>query len=230
MPFRAPRNSASSSPTAPARTPGALERLAWRISSWTSKGILTMLVLLAGWAFGCQVLRWWAEAPEPDAPPSPLAAAGALDYPALPSDLEFGEGQWAFTHQTLAAEPEQVLAALRAAARQALLQAAVPLDVPSPAEERFVQSLTPRQPVEQQPGQWCIYALSEAFPLVVGLHAATADAPRKPDEVVPLGYRVVSWGMAVPVGSAHLDFIHFSSTACSSSPRQRDRRDSVASE
>ena len=40
--------------------PPGFAGLAKRISAWTTRGLLTLMVLVAGLGFGRQVLKWWA--------------------------------------------------------------------------------------------------------------------------------------------------------------------------
>ena len=65
--------------------------LARRISAWTTRGLLTLMVLVAGFGLGRQVLRWWADDAAPASPKSMPAAGDSLGDPAKPHTVEFGD-------------------------------------------------------------------------------------------------------------------------------------------
>jgi hypothetical protein len=164
--------------------------LARRISSWTSKGLVSALVLAAGLAFGSQVLRWWAAdkiLPDSSAglelADGPLAADGLGD-PAREHRLRFGESPWSMTCRTVVASKQDALAMLRAACAELIRSDdGLPATPPEAAEREWLVVLSSRQPVQQEPGRWALYESEEPNVIVVGTRP---------------GPRVVTWGMAIP--------------------------------
>lgn len=180
-------------------------RLAWQISSWTSRALLSAIVLVAGVAFGRQVLVWWA-ADSPEGKPIAQTALGyglddGLGDPTRPHFIEFGDQSWGFSQQMIKAPPEKVRALLRASCREAVQSDGRPSDATGPSEKELLKSLATREPIEESPGQWQIYALEEPFPMVVGLRREKPAHPAAASQPVALpASRVVSWGLAIPKG------------------------------
>lgn len=98
--------------------PHGFAHLAKRISAWTTNGLLTLVILLAGLVFGRQVLKWWAADATPPAETSvaPLASDGLGD-PAKAHFLQFGNQPWAIERQEIRGDKEQAAAALRCNAK-----------------------------------------------------------------------------------------------------------------
>lgn len=207
---------AGASPAGP-----GLARLAGRISAWTTRGVLSAMILVIGLGFGRQVIVWWAddrsersaasEASEADskAPPPPDPA---------PYRLELGDKDWTILQQQAAGSRAQASAALRARCRQITAQAPLPADDAGPAERRFLETIAGRRPVDEAPGQWQLFEIDGPFLLVAGTRfrgGAEADAGRR---VAPPECRVVTWGMAVPHGPQGWTLYAFHAAAPSTEP------------
>jgi hypothetical protein len=182
-------------------------RVARQVSSWTSRGILTVVILAAGLVFGREILRWWgADAEVASRPPQDVDAGEGMGDPAQPLRLQFGDQNWSFTQRTLVGTGKEVAATLRAGCRQAMRSAADPGDPPGPAEQHFLRTLAGSKPVEEA-GQSQLYELEGAFPMVAGVRqvrsedSGTALSPVPPAAPPPqLTRRVVTWSLAVPKG------------------------------
>ena len=183
-------------------------RVAKQISSWTTRAVLTVMILVAGVAVGREVLDWWRadSAPAPG-PVQTVAVGEGLEDPTGPQLMQFGDQQWSFTRQTLRGSAKDVTAALRAACRKATGPAAMPPGVPGPAEKEFLRSVAGKKPVEEAPGQWRVYELEDAFPMVAGVRVGPAGQPPEPL------LRVVAWAMAFPQGSGEWAAYQFSGAA-----------------
>jgi hypothetical protein len=185
--------------------PPGFARVARQVSSWTSKGILTVVILVAGLVFGREVLTWWGS----DMTAAPQLARGVavgegLGNPAEPHWLQFGDQSWSFTLQAAGGSAKEVAATLRANCRATTQAAVVPDDPPGPAEQDFLRSVAGRKPVEEEAGKWQLYELEGAYPMVAGvLGTQRAEPARSNVAPVPSPHfarRVVTWGLAVPKG------------------------------
>ena len=94
--------SPGNSPPAPRRSFG---RLALRISAWTTKGLLSAIILVAGLGFGRQVLHWWAaDRQPPQAAPAAALADNRLGDPTQPHVFQFGNQPWSLRQQAIAGD------------------------------------------------------------------------------------------------------------------------------
>ncbi len=169
--------------------PPGFARVARQVSSWTSKGILTVVILVAGLVFGREVLTWWgADMTAAPQPARGVAAGEGLGNPADPHWLQFGDQSWSFTQQVASGSAKEAAATLRAICRKTTRAATIPVDPPGPAEQDFLRTIAGRKPVEEEAGQWRLYELDGAFTMVAGV--------RPPQ----FARRVVTWGLAVPKG------------------------------
>ena len=181
------------------KTPSGFALLARRISSWTSKGILTGIVLVAGLVFGRQVLHWWGQDDPAVEPPPPTAAPQhPLGDETIEHILRFGDQPWSMRRQVIAGDVQAAVAALRGKCRRATPAGGIPKDPPGPHEQALLESLTGRDPIEQEEGKWAIYQLDEAAAMVVGVRrAAAAPGPPGGGNVAGNDLRVVSWAFGV---------------------------------
>ena len=69
-------------------------RLARRISAWTTNGLLTVIILVAGLGFGRQVLHWWAADTRAKTASGTPSAGDGLGDPSQPHVLQFGDQPW----------------------------------------------------------------------------------------------------------------------------------------
>jgi hypothetical protein len=164
--------------------------LARRIAGWTTNGLATALILVAGLTFGRQVLVWWRQ--EPVAPPARSAASPEGESGL--QRLEFGALTGAVQARTVRGARDDVLTSLCGLCR--------PIDrpdgsvgfPPSDAERRLLLSLAGKEPAESGDG-WRIDELPQGMPLVV---CSTTAGDRRVPSTVPLQLRIVSIGLAVP--------------------------------
>ncbi len=202
--------------------PAGHARLAQRIAGWTTKGLLTAVIVVAALGFGRQVLVWWGEDKRGQAGPGlaqSIELDGGLGYEAQEHILQFGDHPWAVRRRVMAGTREQVLGALLASSREALAAAPRAVGAIGPSEAHFLQSIAGRKPVAEEPGKWQIFQLGEGFPMMAGVRlrasgsGGDAEAPGgqqpapPPDasppgtQVAEGGRRVVTWGLAVPAAS-----------------------------
>jgi hypothetical protein len=177
--------------------------VAQRISAWTTRGLLTLIILIAGLGFGRQVLRWWAADDNPAGGAyRPDPADGGLGDPSHPHVIQFGDQPWSIRRQSLAGTTATAADGLRGVCRELIGgQARLPIGQPEQAERDLLAKLQDRRPIEQEQGKWQLYELSEGLPMVVG----TREMPAPSSAVGGSGLaqttrRVVIWGLAIPAG------------------------------
>jgi hypothetical protein len=180
--------------------------VARRISSWTTKGLLTAIVLLAGLGFGRQTLKWWAADASPPGNPVVGLAADVLGDPRQPATIQFGDHRWSLCRRSITGDKNKAVEQLRAACREVLRAGPAAAQTPPAEEERFLALLGDATPVDQEPGRWRLYEFHAMFPMAVGLArpAQIVRQPRLPagGNLAQAGYRVVTWAIAVPAAEA----------------------------
>ena len=199
-PKPAPQPNLPASPREDPRASSGYALLAKRLSSWTTKCVLTALVLVLGLGFGRQVIQWWAA--DWSATSSPQLAEGIGDRlgdSLAPHDIQFGASQWRIRRESVTGSPEQAVAALRASCRAATQASGFPESQPEGSEKRLLDSLADRKPVAQEPGKWAIYQLDDRFPMIVGTREPDAAASaNRGQPVAGTRRRVVTWGLGLP--------------------------------
>ena len=176
--------------------PSGLSRLAGRVSSWTTKGLLSLIVLVTGLGVGRQTLHWWRQ--EGPAQSKPLPSAEVAD-PDIPQVLQFGQSPWSLRRQTLQGPVAAARNTLRNVSREAVLSAPPPPGGCKPQEAALLATLATRRPLEEQPGVWRLYELEGNLPVVIGVRRAGDSAPARADAVAPEAYRMVTWSVGVPI-------------------------------
>lgn len=168
-----------------------------RISAWTTRLLLSVLVVLAGWGFGRQVMEWWAAEPAGKAASEPVQGLWE-ELAAWEPPLRLSDGHWTMAWQGTAASQDEAMAMLRARCQTLVAGAPLPAEPPGPAEQHLLAILSGSVPVAEQPGRWTLYQKEGPLALVVGTRPAgvvdTASASGPPL------YRVVVWGLALPHG------------------------------
>jgi len=180
--------------------PSGFALVAKRISSWTTNCVLSALILVAGVAFGRQVLDWWGtdETGTPEPPPQ-LAMTDGLGDPTRAHQLQFGDAPLAMGREMVEGDREEVAKALQASCREMTAAADPPNDVPGASEVRFLASLVGESPVAEEPGEWQVYQVEAGFPMVAGVRTvASGSGAVEPGQVAQQARRVVTWGLAVP--------------------------------
>jgi hypothetical protein len=186
--------------TSEGKAPSGFALLARRISSWTTNCVLSALILVAGLAFGRQVLDWWAtdQTGTPEPPPQ-LAMTDGLGDPTRGHRLQFADAPWAMGRETVVGALEDVAKTLQASCRELTVASDPPNDAPGPSEARFLASLVGESPVAEEPGQWQVYQVEAGFPMVAGVRTASGgSAQGDGEQVAQKTRRVVTWGLAVP--------------------------------
>ncbi|MGO8691285.1 MAG: hypothetical protein ACLQLG_16815 [Thermoguttaceae bacterium] len=187
--------------------PRSFATLAARISSWTIKGVLTALVLVAGLGFGRQVLRWWsADRRQSSAASATPWADDGLGDPAQPHVLRFGNQGQSLRRQTISGDQAAARAALLDGCRR-LLQSepaggAAADRAAGKADRALLEALRRLRPTAEEPGKWRLYDLPGSLPLVVGIRegkaAGHSDAQAQLAEPTP---GAVICGLAIPLAT-----------------------------
>ncbi|NLE40095.1 MAG: hypothetical protein GX621_18925 [Pirellulaceae bacterium] len=203
-----------------------------RMAAWTSRGILTAVVLVVGLSFGRQVVRWWAEDEAVSASGRSAGdAIGMFDPSAEPLSVQFGGQSTTIAVRTVHGTPAEATAALRSLAEERLPEAAWPDRPVGDRERDLLAKLTQETPTAQEPGRWRLYALADEFPMVVGVvdaprppsrHPAQVGEGMTPEEPPTKGGRIGLWGFGFPSSSGGWTLYTFLSG--------EDRPDEVAAE
>ena len=181
---------------------GSLSR---RIIGWTSNGLATALILVAGLTFGRQVLVWWRE--------EPPAADLSKQSLASPDDgiqqLAFGALSGPVQTRKISGSRDDVLAALRDMCRPSERPSAAAGAPLNEYEARLLASLADQKPAETGDG-WRIDQLPQGLPMVICSKTVKRDSSRSTSTGeqsgngintvlrVPLDLRIVAIGLAVP--------------------------------
>jgi hypothetical protein len=177
-------------------------QLAKRLSAWTSRGIVSAVILVAGLAFGRQVLQWWGADGDQGAAARPQSLAlGALGDPAQEHLLEFGDTAWRISRRAVAARDRDVLREVQVRCEEVIRSCRDPEGEPGPAERDFLNRVANDKPAREEAGKWRLYALDAAFPMVIGTRLTDPSRGPPNDRVVKPHPRVVTWGLAVPAGA-----------------------------
>ncbi len=164
----------------------SLGDLARRISAWTTKGLLTLILVVMALGFGREVLHWWHE---DAAKPTPPAVAG--EEATRVQSLEFGEQSWLIRREAFSGAPGDLPRALLTACRAAIGEARPRGETPDAAEKQLLQRLAGQQPAAEERGQWRLYQWNEGRPVMIGTRTSLDKT----------AYRVVIWGLAIPAGN-----------------------------
>ena len=179
----------------PARDSRESPSLARRVWTWTTNSLLCALVLVIGLGFGREVLHWWANGGKEEQKPALLVPADGLGEPGRPHELRFGDAAWQMDAQTVVGQQRQVMIALEASCWQAAVHSPLPADGPDLAEQAFLRHLAQRPPTRSEAGVCEVHQLEGAYPMTVALR------PTSKASVAGSGFRVVTWGLAVPRGT-----------------------------
>jgi hypothetical protein len=162
------------------------------------------MLLVAALGFGREVLHWWHGAAAPRS--APIETAGSLGDPAAPHVLEFGDQSWSIRRQPFSGPAEGVAAALQAACRAAIPDARPRGAVADAAELQLLKRLAKERPVVESRGQWRLYQWASGYPVLIGTRAFGEEkagvgggSGRTILDETP--FRVVIWGIAVPLSS-----------------------------
>ena len=163
-------------------------RLSRRIAGWTTNGLATGLVLLAGLTIGRQVLVWWKE--------SPPAAANVHREPALdsrPRQIEFAALATTVQSQEVRGTRSDAILALRNLCRPSARPPAPASASADAAERKLLAELSSHEPAERGDG-WRLDEFPQGLPLVICSTSVERNSfPSSPSDV-----RIVAIGLAMP--------------------------------
>jgi len=180
--------------------------LARRIAGWTTNGLATALVIIAGLTLGRQVLIWWGETPA-TSPTARARDSGTGPEPEV-RQLEFGALATTVQTRQIRGKHQDVLRELRELCRPATRPGSSNSSSASPAELRLLAELAGKVPAESGDG-WRIDEWPQLIPLVICSTIAHVNSlPSKVEGIsgnekksvlpTPLDLRIVSIGLAVP--------------------------------
>ena len=129
----------------PTPPPHSFAALARRLSSITSRILLSAVIVIAGIGVGRQILSWWREAA--DAPQqAPLPVAGLGD-PSAVHEIVLADRPWAIVQQSFQGDAGEAADALLGAChRAAEATEAMPLPPPGPEEQQLLDRLERARP------------------------------------------------------------------------------------
>ncbi len=186
--------------------------LARRLADWTTKGLFSALVLVAGLGFGRQVIQQWRGNP----PAAPGRAAPDRHAGRQPVQLVMGDMPYRFGRQTVLGDRADAARALRAACRECIASASPWSPTPNADEQRLLARLahgtefrpfsSSREPKRNEaspttetelPAGAQLYESAFGAPLMVGTRRVDTAADQRGRAVEPQP-RVVLWGVAAP--------------------------------
>lgn len=178
-----------------------------RVSRWTSNGLVTALVLLAGLGVGRQVMRWWRPLPQA---PSPARAPASGGEPTL---VSFGDRAWRLDVDTVQGPQQEIESQLAQLCGRVLADAAIPSGPVGEEERRLLTRLAEEEPLAVQSagtptraekkgggreGSQAIYRLWKGYPMLVGVLDTRDDRSETRLEEKDNTRRVAVWAMAIP--------------------------------
>ena len=137
----------------------------------------------------------------------PAPPGGPLRQPARQTlqVLQFGDQAWSIRRQEFSGQRADVPAALLAACRAAIKVARPHGDKADAAEQDVLRRLAAERPLAEEQGQWRLYQWSQRFPVMIGARAIGADVESRAatagTNLAESPYRVVIWGVAVPMAA-----------------------------
>ena len=199
--------------------PSGFAELAKRISGWTSKLVVSAVVLVAGVVFARQVLRWWDAPPSGPGQTASQPAGDARGDPARPRLLRFGDQPWTVRRQAILGTRAEALEAAARSCAEVVAECRLPEEDPSPTERRFLDMLARGTPVRQQPGKWQVHQIDGPAPMAAGVRPVPA-APGTPEDgvIATPPFRVVAWALAFPAAARGWTLLTFLSTGSKKEP------------
>lgn len=184
------------------RSVGTMAALAKRMTSWTTNGLLTAIVLVAGLGFGRQVLIWWSSGSRGGAEAvAPVGTEDGFGDPSRVHILQFADQCWSIRRQAIVGRQGDAAKALQTLCREVIADCHPSGGQSSEAERRLLAALSRQQPAEEKPGQWQLYLWNEGFPMVAGVRAGPqSERSGAGSQLAEPGRRVVTWGLAIPSG------------------------------
>lgn len=182
--------------------------VAARIAAWTSRLLVSFLIIAAALVCTSQILRWWHK-PEP----LPVTATNSPDSE-FRIAVEWVDADWTTTLYTASGPEEEVAADLARRMLQAARQATFPADSPNEKELSVLRHVIQRTPVLADKSGTAVYRLNQSLPIWLGTRSDETIA--SPETCGPQGFastagtdeaqsqsikdiRIVAWGFLVPV-------------------------------
>lgn len=179
-----------------------------RIADWTSRLLVSFLIVAAALVFTSQILRWWRV---PETPPvTAVTSPNNEGWTAV----EWVDADWTTTLYTASGPEEEVTNDLARRMLQAAQRAAIPPDPPNEKELSVLRRLTERQPFLKGEQGSAVYRLNQSLPIWLGTRSAVKNAPAEPGQPEDLdstgsgndagsantkAARIVAWGFIVPM-------------------------------
>jgi hypothetical protein len=179
----------------PVSPDGGFLKAANRVSVWTTRLLLSGVVLVIGLGFGRQVLEWWA--PASAQPESVSMAPDSLADAMHPHRIAFGDGALSIERRTMAGTREEAVAALGKQCGEATRNAPMPAAEPNASERSLLERLSPataQQVVENRQ----VHVVDRGVPMAVGLKYPPNHRPAEGSNLAQSGARVVTWMIAIP--------------------------------
>jgi hypothetical protein len=187
--------------------PADFGRLARRMADWTTKGVFSALVLVAGLGFGRQVIVWWRSGDAPQAASTLTDAPLSLADGREPIEIAIGDLSVRLGRQTIEGDLAEAIKALRAAGRGGVVTALPWSPVVDADEQQLLARLAVLKPADVVSSKAltdgtdaCLYEPSPGMPLIVGTRRIGAGLQRSTENATALQTRVVLWGLAAPAG------------------------------
>jgi hypothetical protein len=196
-------------------------RLAAQISSWTTRCLLSAIVLLVGLLFGLQVLRWWREDPSQQTVLLPEATRNdsRLTDPAVTHFFGFGDSTWSLARRSLSGSRLEATRELKALCVELTPTAGLPPGEIGPEERRLLDRIARMPPAAEEQGKWQVYAIDGPYPMAAGTRPAGGEQTTSArNQVAAEGSRVVTWVVAVPSAETEWTLYAFHSPAPSNGP------------
>lgn len=182
--------------------------VAARIAAWTSRMLVSFLVIAAALVFISQILRWWRT---PTTVPVTAVTAPQKD---IGNSVEWVDADWTTTWYTASGPEEEVTHDLARRMLQATSGAAIPADIPNEKELSVLRHLTEREPFLKDEKGAAVFRLNQALPIWLGVRSADDfDSPEssRTEALGSIGsadpgpsrtakaVRIVAWGFLVPL-------------------------------
>ena len=153
-------------------------KTAQRISAWTSRLIVSAIVIVASLGFGRQIVLWWREgASDATAVSDPTRVPPGLGDPSHWHTLQFGGAALTMGRMEVSGDEARAGQLLRAGCRELIQTAPAPSKPPDRDETHLLAALHGRKPVEGRPGDWELHQWYARIPMLVGLRRV-GSSPR----------------------------------------------------
>ncbi|MGQ9607170.1 MAG: hypothetical protein ACUVTW_13285 [Thermogutta sp.] len=192
----------------PTEKPLGWSVVAARIAAWTSRMLVSFLVIAAALVFTSQILRWWRT------PPTVTLTAITAPPQDIGNAAEWIDADWTTTWYTASGPEDEVTHDLARRMLQATSNAAIPADGPNEKERSVLRHLTEREPFLKDGSGAAVFRLNQALPIWLGVRSAdggdsaefsgteTLDSIDSADtgpSRTAVAVRIVAWGFLVPL-------------------------------